>query len=163
MKTQLLVFFIVFSSLSGLCQSLDREVIASAGKSSQNLNFQLNWTLGEVATNTISSEAYILSQGFHQPHVLSSSIGINEFPGLSVRIYPNPVINIITINLSSCGEGKRIIELIDMSGRVRFYEETNAQETEINLLGFEKGLFILRIHDSNGKYLDSFKIVKYGF
>ena len=163
MKTQLLVFFIVFSSLSGFCQSLDLEVIASAGKSSQNLNFQLDWTIGEVITTTISSEDYILSQGFHQPNLIISSIGLSDFPGLSVSIYPNPATEVVSVKLSSFGEDDRIIELIDMSGRICFYEQSNAQEIEINLLGFEKGLFFLRIHDSNGKHLGSFKIIKYGF
>lgn len=163
MKNLLLTCVLLSSSISALCQNLDQEVIACSGKSSVNQNFQITWTLGEAITNTINSENCILSQGFHQSNLIVSSIGMNDFPGLSVSIFPNPTREIVTIQLKSADENSRIIELIDMSGRVCLFEKSSHQEIKINLLNYKKGLYFLRIHDSNGKHLGSFKIVKYGF
>jgi hypothetical protein len=48
-------------------QSLAQQVIASAGGFQSNIAGSLSYTIGETNTKTLSTSAYILTQGFQQP------------------------------------------------------------------------------------------------
>lgn len=163
MKNHLMVFLLVCTSMSGLCQNLNQVVIASAGKSSQNQSVQLDWTIGEVFINTIISNKCIISQGFHQTNLILSSSREAKHPGLSVRIYPNPASEYIMINCWSLFNEYLLIELIDMNGRIKFFDKTNDGELKIDIRGFDKGFYFLRLYDENRNIIGSYKIIKLGY
>jgi len=48
-------------------QSVSPEVISSSGDYFEGANASLSWTLGEIATETLSAGDIILTQGFQQP------------------------------------------------------------------------------------------------
>lgn len=162
MKSLGMLFLMIAVTMHGFCQYMNREVIASAGKSSQNLYVQVDWTVGELIVKTFENEQCVLSQGFHQTKLILSSIGIQDYPDLSVRVFPNPARDYISIEMTTPSFESRIIQLIDMRGRVRFYQETAQQKLRINLLTFDKGVYFLRIIEKNGKYISSYKIIKLG-
>jgi len=68
MKTKILILLFVISSTLCFAQSIHREVIASSGDHFVGANASISWTLGEIATETLTDGNYILTQGFHQPY-----------------------------------------------------------------------------------------------
>jgi hypothetical protein len=67
MKTTILS--IAFFATTILChaQSIDRQVVSSSRDYFEGPNSSISWTLGEIATETLTDGNFILTQGFHQP------------------------------------------------------------------------------------------------
>jgi len=68
MKTITLATLFTISITLCIAQSIDRDVISSAGDHFQGPNSSLSWTLGEIATETLTDGNIILTQGFQQPY-----------------------------------------------------------------------------------------------
>ncbi len=67
MKTKILT--IVFFATTLLCQpqTIDSQVVSSSGDYFEGPNSSISWTLGEIATETLTDGNFILTQGFQQP------------------------------------------------------------------------------------------------
>ncbi|WP_375239496.1 hemagglutinin protein [Aurantibacter sp.] len=67
------IFSIVFLlvMISGFSQSLERQVIGSAGSTLTNASVSLDFTVGELVVSTLTDGTTSLSQGFHQGSKLS--------------------------------------------------------------------------------------------
>jgi len=100
MKTLLTLF-----SLAIICcaksQSLSPSVIASSGGYSTGTSASLSWTLGEIATETISNGGYILTQGFQQPVEGIVIAGIN----LDLLVYLEGPFSVTQMGTSLNSEG----------------------------------------------------------
>lgn len=68
----LFLLLLSFMSWNLYAQTLSPTVISSAGGYSTGTTVTLSWTLGELATETLSNGSIILTQGFQQPGVLVS-------------------------------------------------------------------------------------------
>jgi hypothetical protein len=72
----------------------------------------------------------------------------------SILIYPNPVNDILKVNNNSHYEIKKI-QIFDISGK----EVIKTKKTTIKLKKLKKGIYIVRIEESSGKYMTK-KIIK---
>jgi gliding motility-associated-like protein len=72
MKTYLLIIIIsfTFTFQNVKAQSFARDVIGSAGTFATSTYGSMEWTIGEVLTETYASTGYFFTQGFHQPNTL---------------------------------------------------------------------------------------------
>jgi hypothetical protein len=92
----LIALFFVFTASS---QSLERQVVASTGASTNNGIF-LEYTIGEAVIGTFSNANAGLNQGFHQTGL--NGIGINDFDALTgLTIFPNPVISELNVDFGN--------------------------------------------------------------
>jgi hypothetical protein len=73
---KLLISIFTIVSVNLFAQSISPTVISTAGGYSTGTTASLSWTLGEVATETLSNGSYTLTQGFQQP-VEGLTININ--------------------------------------------------------------------------------------
>ena len=74
---------------------LSPSVVASSGDNWTLNNYNLSFTVGEIAIETFS-ENIILTQGFHQPNYQVTSI--TETPNSSsVTLFPNPTKDIVKL------------------------------------------------------------------
>ena len=88
----LIVFLVCYISHSQL--DFSRDVIGSSGKRLSNNNIQINFTLGEVFTSTLSNNE-IHTLGFQQSDQTDIVISVPENNEFNVELFPNPVTNII--------------------------------------------------------------------
>ncbi|MBN3035923.1 MAG: hypothetical protein JW861_10085 [Bacteroidales bacterium] len=63
----ILIMALLVATLGTRSQSIERSVVASAGDYFAGANATLEWTLGEIATETFAAGNIILTQGFQQP------------------------------------------------------------------------------------------------
>src|SRR5689334_18589577 len=87
---------ILFYSSFGFCsaQSLSHSVIGTAGDTFHSSKGFLDWSLGEVMTETYVRNGNMLTQGFHQTENKNTVTEIKNYdPEQSVVVYPNPVRN----------------------------------------------------------------------
>ena len=135
-------------------------------------NYRFEWSLGEsVAITTMSNSNLLVSNGFlqfgvqNQPEVNLVKYFLPE----EICVYPNPVKNILEINIRHANKGKHQIELLDAKGnKIKqhqlIYNGMGALE-KWNLSGLSTGLYILNIRQTDAvtgklKKKGAFKIMK---
>lgn len=82
--------------------AMAQSVMAASGLYLTNFQVNLQYTVGELAIQTYDQSGYGgLTQGFHQPdiYVYPSNVGIMEEYRSVVKVYPNPTIDRIYIDL----------------------------------------------------------------
>ncbi len=68
MRTTLLLVVLFTTSIFVNSQSIDRDVLASSGDNFEGPSNSISWTLGEMATETLTGGNFIITQGFQQPY-----------------------------------------------------------------------------------------------
>jgi len=141
--------------------NIDPSVVTGCGGSLQGysmVSLKSDFTLGEIAIETISSENFMLTQGFHQPSL--GIISINEDSYSQISVYPNPAVDIINLELLGF-EGNYVnIQILDLSGKLIYSElvAINSEKHQINTSILEIGSYVLEVIGKEQK--DVFKIQK---
>lgn len=137
-----------------------QEVVSSNGDSKSAAGVEVSWTVGEAVTETFISPSNVLTQGFHQTKLTITAIGEVLFPGLEIKVYPNPTPDIITIHFNDYIEGARYY-LYDLSGKILENKLIHSADSEINMDKFASGQYILKLTTESKQPIQTFKIVKY--
>ncbi len=160
---KLLITIIALLPVLAFGQSLDRQVIGSAGDYASAGNVQLSWTVGEVATTTESSGNLLITQGFQQPDGLV--VGIQSpVSGLSINLFPNPTEDMLVLKLSSKDAKELQLQWFDMLGQVLGKMQTatvyGEYSHEYDLSYFAPGTYFLVMRDKQGRFIESIKVEK---
>ena len=145
-KIILLSLFLV--PLISTAQSLEREIIGTAGNSSTNLS----WTIGEPVTKTLTDGTIALTQGFHQGALTVTGIDKKTFLSYGVDVYPNPVKNTLTIETEKTGIP---YQLMDINGKVLKTGKIESKTVKISFAGMPEGTYILQLNNR-----ETHKIIK---
>ena len=95
--------------LIAFAQKSNHFVIAAQGSSDQSATLSLDWTIGEVVTETVQYGNEIFTQGFHQPvlmvkeRLIERSSGNIDLPELIAKVYPNPFVSEVTLDIRNDG------------------------------------------------------------
>ena len=140
-----LMGFLLYNNV--YAQHLSPSVIGSAGASFSNSTANTDLTVGELSTETYSSNI-ILTQGFHQGtiEVVSSVIEIEEV----IKVYPNPTTSLLNIELEK--NGNLDLVLIDINGKIVLQDKMQNQQTkQLDLSRIRQGNYFLHIIKDNKK------------
>lgn len=144
-------------------QTLSHQVLVPVAGVSSNGTINYSQTIGETAVEIIKCSDYVFTQGFQQPCIIFSKE--NPPAGNGVKVYPNPVTDILNIELF--GEKARTfkIELVTISGTIVKSEKMvfSGQFWDIQQISVDnisKGLYFVRIISDDGIINRSFKIDK---
>jgi len=151
MKRQLLILFSAIS-LATQGQSIEPQVLATAGATYANGNTQLSWTLGEMAVATLSNGSNILTEGFHQPEVTVTGIGLIPLDD-GIRVFPVPTASQLTIELPE-GLLNSLAQVVDVEGKLVYSEKLKSQNNNLTLEGLSQGVYLLSLfhQDNNSTY-----------
>ncbi len=164
-KKNLLLLSCLCLSLIGKTQQISNSVISSAGNADKINNLSLEWTLGEPAIETISSNNQLYTQGFHQPmqtaKILHTKIAVTQ-ERYHITIAPNPVRTIFTAVIERETASKVFLKLSDLNGRPLISKTSDAklQSIDFNLAPFSSGIYTLVISNASGSLFKIFKIIK---
>ena len=164
-KTITLLNCLLAFSTFGYSQSLSPTVFASAGGSDVTNSIRLDWTLGELFTETSTIPTGLYTQGFHQPTLTIKSpsrFAAFLFTGYSVNIYPNPVASIVNVVIKSPTESKLSLSLTDSRGQLVYSYSTYSKGSplKMDMSRFASGVYILTLVNSSGNTIGTYKIVK---
>ncbi len=144
-------------------QSIDLEVIATAGEHFQNGSSQLSWTMGESITDTYSAGGNIVTQGFHQTQLMVTSVEESNLLNLDVNIFPNPTSDHLIVDAK--GEHSKLtITLYDVNGKMIMQSDMKPGQgrVKLNLSELVMAYYMLGVVDESGNYSSSHKIIKTG-
>ena len=150
------IYIIIFFQAVSLAQPAYPSTINIAGKTSLVGNFSLECSVGEsAAITTMGNSNLLVTNGLLQFNVENQPETnlVTAFLPEEIRVYPNPVKNILDINILHANKGKHQIELLDASGvKVKEiqldYNGMGALENW-NLSGLPAGQYFLNIRQTN--------------
>lgn len=95
------------------------EVVSPAGGFfSVTGGISMSWTLGEPVIGTLTGGSMMITQGFQQGDLFNTDIIKPDLPTLTIKMYPNPAGDKVTIEVSNRdAKGEFIVELYDLTGR----------------------------------------------
>ncbi len=158
----MVLFFLCFNAVYAQ-NLLTPSVISSAGGVGQYSAIQLEWTLGETAIGTVSETSRMYTVGFNQPIIVQQNLlskNINN--GSLVKVFPNPVKDILTVQIQLVHSNTAKIILSDIFGETMTERSVKTSLTTINipLQNLIAGIYFLRVLDLNGNQLSNYKIIK---
>lgn len=164
----LTTFTLLLFSLFSSAQSLSPSVIASYGKWSDNGGFTLSATSGEMMIQTFTGGINILTQGFQQPD--EKTVGIQELntDGFSIKIFPNPTSDLVTVSLQSSNADSYSVVMYDLLGRKlalpgTFEQSSSQLQQTFNLSQLASATYFLCVINTQGEIKHSFKIQKISY
>jgi len=119
----------------------------------------IEWTLGEMMIETFAADDIVLTQGFHQPHLVVTSI--DEIPGhdISIDAYPNPTTDFVNVRLHDDKYAEMEYSLFDEQGRLIRSSRLEGLITEVSLNEQQAGIYFLII-TRGSEEIKTFKVVK---
>ena len=153
----LLALLFITTSIVGVAQTIEREVVSANGNFYSNGVGQLSTTLGEPIISTVSSGTNELTQGFQQTRITIT--GIEDFQSdFEMSIYPNPVSEFITIKTKELKEGVTYA-IYTIEGKLVLEDNIKEIQTKLQLSALVKGSYYLNITQEN-QLLKTYKIIK---
>jgi len=158
MKRYFTILIAIIFSLSVSAQ-VKQEVIASAGGYNVAGGISISWTLGETIIPTFTNGGLTLTHGFQQ-QLIVTTVEENIDILVSVKVYPNPVSDIINILFEEVVESEITLVLLDSQGRIvkRDVVEATVSEKQINMQDVAAGIYYLRL--TKGKLVNVYKVIK---
>ena len=158
--------------LTCMAQSIYPSIINISGQSKDFEQYRFEWSVGEsTAVNTMFNNELIVTNGFLQDYA-EAQPAINSFITLlpeDIKFFPNPVENILKINILHRMVGKNLMQLTNLIGKIVLEKEfeysghSTIEPWDISSL--ISGLYILNIQQISSETgsvfkKGSFKIMK---
>lgn len=143
-------------------QNISPEILSTAGNSFAGSSVHLDWTLGEVATTTLQESDLQITQGFHQPTYMVTSINDIPLDIGQISLYPVPTSSNINMELTFQQERVIHFHLLDMKGQKIWSKEAQGQQIKekFTLSHVPNGNYLMKISIDNTPYSQTFKIIK---
>lgn len=154
---QLLITFIFLLLFS---QASAQELISTSGDHyvSEEANAQISWSLGETIIETQIKLDGILTQGFHQTHLVYVSVPHPPLLVESIKIYPNPFEIDLTIELTKALDDP-ILNILDLSGRAVISDDLSIGINRIDTKELVPGFYTIQIKSSDNNIFNH-KLIK---
>lgn len=153
---------IIIIIITSVCysQTNNLQVVSSSGSHFVGSKAQVSFSIGEPIIFTGSSNTNKLTQGFHQPNLKVEEIPLEVSVDCDINVYPNPVIQNLTIDL---GEFYCIYYIVvyDAIGRLVMSKETSVvSKANFDFTVLSAGVYFLKMQDVNSDVVKIFKIQK---
>ncbi len=142
--------------LSPIClaqaQYNTQNLVSSAGDYFEATDFSISWSLGEIATETLSNTKFLLTQGFQQSFL--EPIRINEKQSgyeNPFKVYPNPTQSKIYILILEPLGTKWIpneVEIYNVQGKQILLQKLVNNPEIISLESFPGAIYYMRLFDT---------------
>jgi hypothetical protein len=133
-----------------------QEVISTQGESYSNANGSIDFTIGEVVTNTGTDGVNDITQGFHQTNWRFLSVE-SHVPNYEATIFPNPTSELLNINASAFKDLS--YTLYDLQGKLVMQDKLSSEQTSVQVSQLVPGAYTLRLNNET-QNLKTFKLIK---
>jgi hypothetical protein len=157
MRSSFLVISFVIAASAVSAQSLTPEVIATAGNSYSTATAKIEFTIGEVATSSLTAGSNTLTQGFHQPEIHFSSLD-DYSDDFAFTLYPNPTEQFVTV--ASTKREDMQIHVYDANGKAMMVSSIFQEQITVDLHILAAGTYILVVTTKAGQPLHSYSVIK---
>jgi hypothetical protein len=156
MKSFNTLLFFFFLSQCAFAQLL----LGSAGSSTQNSSYQLQWSMGESIIGGFNNSAHFISVGYQQP-ITIEVVGLEEPEVLKgISLYPNPFIEYIYLEISESIVNDYKLRIIEPNGKpLDTKVEDDGKRLRIDATKWASGVYLLKIECDRQSFVA--KIIKH--
>lgn len=137
-----------------------QEVVSSNGDTKSAAGHEVSWTVGEAVIETLIGSTNTLTQGFHQSRLTVTAVTDLLYPGIEIKVFPNPTQEFITIRFSEYIEDTRY-SIYDLRGKLIENKLISSADTEIDLKKYASGQYILKLTNKSRQAIQTFQVIKY--
>jgi len=159
MRKFLILFLLLWTCAFAQSQTITQQLISSSGDEFKNNTYQLDWSVGETTTETLTANNLMLTQGFHQGHYIITSIEQMSDLQFDINVFPNPTTDFIQLKIQTEKFENLHFTISDLSGKILFTEKQIIENQQIILSNYLTGVYFLSVYKQN-QLLKSFKIIK---
>ncbi len=163
-KIKLLLMMLLVGTLAR-AQMLTPQVVSSGGSYVSSGAGSLSQNFGEMVVQTLTAGSSILTQGFEQPYP-EQTVGINDpnDPGMSIKLYPNPASDYVSVSIVSEKSGDYLFTIVDVAGRQVSASLLAASAIgsvhTIDVTNLASGLYFMVIESTDKKFLKTIRFNK---
>ena len=147
-----------------LAQMASPHVLSSAGDQFENVSTSISYTVGETNIITLTAGDFVLLQGFQQPGDEATSIPDMEEMKLKLRTWPNPVKDLLYLQIDSEVSTDLVVEIFDILGRIqhisKFESPLQPDPYSIDMSEDRSGMYILKIRAADRSVSEVIRIRK---
>ena len=155
-----IIFLIMLTFCTVSAQTIDRQVITTAGNTISNDSHILTFTIGEPIVGKIQNNATIINQGFLAAANSDSTLSVDDqLLDTTIKVYPNPVTENLSIDLKDTG-GEAKVTIYTMTGQLVKSKKLKAQNNSLNISQLKNGLYLVNLIFTDHKTIKTFKIIK---
>lgn len=163
MQHLLLLLLVTLVTLGVKAQSLEPELISPAGGTIQLDEIRMDWTLGDLAVETLTTPGGLLTEGFLQPQLKVERVtSVAVVSGYQVTLSPNPTLRSIFLEAESEQQEDLRIELVDPSGRPlgNWRWAAPFDRYEVDMSALPTATYFVRLFQADGRLVDTWKVIK---
>lgn len=136
-----------------------QEVVASAGETQKDDNYEVSWTIGEPIIETVANGTVILTQGLLQTKLIATAVNKSQNRDIEIKVYPNPTQDFLNIHLNKITE-KATYSLFDLNGKLIEQKSIITIDVKLDMTKFPKGTYLLKLSQKNRQPLQTYKVIK---
>ncbi len=163
MKQLKLTIIALFASAFVFGQTLERQVIGSAGLAVQNGTAGLSYTIGEQATSSQIIPATKLTQGFQQVDPVEF-VGILDLYANQIQasVFPNPTVKILKLqsDLYTIGIDELNFQILDLHGKLVLEGIVPSDGGSFDVSSLAASTYTLVLRAKNGQFEQKIRFVK---
>jgi hypothetical protein len=132
----------------------------------QNLGLWLDDRAPKLSGNYLAWQAFNYSTSYSDNLYIADittlplvtlNINKNIISNINIKVYPNPVSDKLKIDIQNVNSLKStIISVYDTQGKLLLQQTITKQQTELNISDFAKGIYILKVSDTNNTTISKF-------
>lgn len=137
-----------------------QENTLSSGSEAIGTGGNVSYSVGQVGYTAQTGSNGSVSAGIQQSYSIITTLGEDlKTIQLNLSAYPNPVKDILTLDIEKLDKEQLTYFLIDINGRVIEEKHITKQKSVIKVDHLPKSIYFLNISD-NQKFIKTFKIIK---
>lgn len=165
MRRLIYIAIMLVFGITASAQSLQRQVIGTAGSDMKNADVKFSATIGEAVDDNYVSGSFDLLQGFQQPlDMLTTSITDKSLVSVDYKIYPNPVSDNLYIDYSVDEKTTLTLQVVGNTGKTMINRQLEASKgqnrLQLNVSTFPNGVYHLIFKEPGGAIAESSTIEK---
>lgn len=159
-RLKLSAFLLLFVGFSGLQA---QQSIVAAGGSAFGHGGSVSFSVGEVVYSAYKGSKYSETQGVQQPYDISVEIDTEGTFNieLTCSVYPNPVVDVLTLQIPNFKDEKVSYILTDVTGRLLTSGTVITKKTLIPMSEYAAATYYLKVaQERNGTLPKETKVFK---
>jgi hypothetical protein len=157
-KSRPILLIVIVFLWPGLAQT--QESANTSGGDATGSSGTVAYSIGQVTYTTNTGRNGSVAQGVqHAYEIFTVGIKGTEL-NISLKAFPNPTIDNLTLQISDYNNEKLSYQLFDMQGKQISNGQIVAQQTQINMNSLPTATYLMNILDQKNKKVQSFKIIK---
>lgn len=153
-----LFFVILFlTPVLVLSQSIDRQLIGATGKTINNSNFGISFSVGEPIVGLMIHDVAQLSNGYYPAMQLQMLTVEDAEIDLQFRVYPNPTSQFLYVSHPEVSAFE--VQISDLNGK-QLYLGTMIKEQPIDVSAYLTGMFFITIQNKDSNKKNTYKFIK---